>query len=111
MPAFYVVIGAMMLLYSMVIHIPNMKAKDRMAKECVLDVLTNRLGICTNVVCHTFKGFFNCVFWNKGKRRYHLDVRIELFVFNILVLTIICLDFTVKTLWYVVTKAWVVNTW
>ena len=82
-----------------------------MAKECVFDVLTNRLGICTNVVCHTFKGFFNCVFWNKGKSMYHLDVKIELFVFNILVLTTICLDLTVKTLWYVVTKAWVVNTW
>ena len=42
MPAFYVVIGAMMLLYSTVIHIPNMKAKDDRAKECVFEVLTNR---------------------------------------------------------------------
>jgi hypothetical protein len=110
-PAFYVVIGAMMLLYSTVIHIPNMKAKDRTAKECVFEVLTNRLGICTNVVCHTFKGFFNCVFWNKGKNRYHFDVEIELFFFNVLVLKTICLDFTVPTLCYMATKAWMVNIW
>jgi hypothetical protein len=49
-PAFYVVIGAMMLLYSMVIHIPNMKAKDRMAKECVFDALAFIFGICMTIL-------------------------------------------------------------
>jgi hypothetical protein len=45
------------------------------------------------------------------QRRKYRDCKIELFVCNILVLTTICLDFTVKTLWYVATKAWVGNTW
>ena len=106
-PAFYVVVGAMKLLYSTVIHIPNMKAEDRTssvaptilrtANECVFEVVENRLGICTNVVCQTFKGFFNCIFWNKGKSRYHLNVKVELFVFNVLLLKTICLDFMVNT--------------
>lgn len=40
-----------------------MKAKDRTANKCVFEVIQNRLFICTNVVCQTFK-------WLKIKYMY-----------------------------------------
>jgi len=50
------------------------------------------LGISIDVFCQTLKGFFDCIVWNKN--RSHLDVRIELFIVNVLLLKTICLDFT-----------------